>query len=368
MDQDVKSMGATSSNPREKHEALGEDSLPQPVQQRNVLQEKQKGLFYRFYLRLCEVAIVLSIVLSAISIFSEREESSLQRLRGHFSCSKAGQDYKITYIAIPGFFKQDKSSADPDKIGPAPDRFGLIDHHKHYWTNFDKKIQKLNKKSDSDTSYKVLFLGRHGEGFHNVGMDYYGQDEWDRKWGRKNGNGTITWGPDAQLTDRGVAQAERVHSLWQKELTRGGGIPLPTAFFVSPLIRALHTFQITFAGIVDDPEPLIIENLRDSYGLRTADLRHNKTWIREQYPTYRFEDGFTEQDELWMKDERETDEHTEKRVRGVLDKILTIEDTYLAIVAHSKVVEATFNITKHQDFDVPTGGMAVDVSAPNPSR
>lgn len=43
--------------PREKYEALGE-SLPQPVQQQNVMQEKQKGLFYRFYLRLCEIAIV----------------------------------------------------------------------------------------------------------------------------------------------------------------------------------------------------------------------------------------------------------------------------------------------------------------------
>ncbi|KAG8980396.1 hypothetical protein FRC05_006027 [Tulasnella sp. 425] len=313
MNQELKSMVFTMNAPGEKISALDETNLPKPV---TAIQEKRPGLIHTLYLRLCELV-----------------------------------------IAVPGFFKQDKSNADPDKIGPAPDRFGLIDSHKHYWTTFDKKIQKLNKKSDKDTSYKVLFLGRHGEGFHNVGMDYYGEDEWDRKWGRKNGNGTITWGPDAQLTDKGVSQAERVHSLWQQELKRGGGIPLPTAFFVSPLVRALHTFQITFAGLVDDPQPLIIENLRDSYGLRTADLRHNKTWIQEQYPTYKFEDGFTEQDELWMKDERETDEHTEKRVKGVLDKILKIDDTYLAIVAHSKVVEATFNITKHQDFDVPTGGV-----------
>lgn len=129
------------------------------------------------------------------------------------------------------------------------------------------------------------------------------------------------------MTDKGVAQAEKVHSLWQQELKRGGGIPIPTALYVSPLVRALHTFQITFAGIIEQPVPTIIENLRDSYGLRTADLRHNKTWIREQYPTYKFEDGFTEQDELWMKDERESDAHTEKRVKGALDKILKTDDT-----------------------------------------
>ncbi|KAG9004068.1 hypothetical protein FRB90_011057 [Tulasnella sp. 427] len=347
----------TSANPSmsgEKLSSKGETpfDLPSPVQQQT--DSRRKLWLHRVSLRLCELIVLGAVVFSLVSIFGKREYQLLRSSSNHSVAS----NQEITYVAVPGFFKQDKSNADPDKIGPAPNRFGLIDSHKHYWSTFEKKISKLNKKSDEDTSYKVLYLARHGEGFHNVGMDYYGEDEWDRKWGRKNGNGTITWGPDAQLTDNGVAQAERVHSLWQRELERGGGIPLPTALYVSPLVRALHTFQITFAGILDSTsEPLIIENLRDSYGLRTADLRHNKTWIREQYPTYKFEDGFTEQDELWMKDERETDEHTEKRVKGVLDKILSTDDTYLAVVAHSKVVEATFNITKHQDFDVPTGGV-----------
>lgn len=107
----------------------------------------------------------------------------------------------------------------------------------------------------------------------------------------------------------------------------GGGVPLPTRLFVSPMSRALNTFQVTFSSIVDDPPPLILEGLRDTYGLRTADLRHNKTWIHQTYPAYEFEEGFTEQDELWKKDERETDEHTQQRVQEVLDRLLKYRDT-----------------------------------------
>lgn len=137
----------------------------------------------------------------------------------------------------------------------------------------------------------------------------------------------MTWGPDAQLTPKGISQAERVHALWSQELHSGGGIPLPTKLYVSPLSRALHTFQLSFAGIVDDPPPTIVEDLRDAYGLRTADKRHNKTWIHEMFPEYEFESGFTEEDELWVEGVRESDDHVEARVEKVLDRILKTKDT-----------------------------------------
>lgn len=37
----------------------------------------------------------------------------------------------------------------------------------------------------------------------------------------------------------------------------------------------------------------------------------------------------------------------------------------LAVVARSKVDEATLNFTKHQDFDMPTGGVSGDLSTEN---
>ncbi|KAG8909604.1 hypothetical protein FRC01_006838 [Tulasnella sp. 417] len=280
----------------------------------------------------------------------------------------------IEYAAVPGFFKQSIWGANATEIGPvrffarirvnesnsrcvqSPKRFGLIDGHSKYWATFRQKIKKMNKRSDENTTYKVLFLGRHGEGYHNLGLNYYGEKEWDRKWGRLNGNGTITWGPDAKLTPHGIDQAMRVNAVWKEEMQNGGGIPLPTALFVSPLRRALFTLNISFAGVVHCTPPLIIENLRDAYGLRTSDWRHNKPWIHERVPGFEFEEGFTESDELWEKDKREPTEHVQERVKGVLDRIFALSDTYLALVAHDKVISATFNLTGHPDYELPTGG------------
>lgn len=89
-----------------------------------------------------------------------------------------------------------------------------------------------------------------------------------------------------------------------------------------------------------------------------------------------------------MKDERETDEHTDTSVRGVMGKIYRstictctlspgsrilviarlirpLRFSDLAVVARSKVDEATLNFTKHQDFDMPTGGVSGDLSTEN---
>ncbi|KAG8924297.1 hypothetical protein FRC00_005262 [Tulasnella sp. 408] len=222
-----------------------------------------------------------------------------------FDISKVGNSHEskdawnIEYSAVPGFFKQSIWGANATEIGPSPKRFGLIDNRRKYWATFREKIKRMNKKSDKNTAYKVLFLGRHGEGYHNLGLNYYGEEvrhfghvspgdktliSVQRKWGRLTGNGTITWGPDAKLTPNGIEQANRVNAVWKNEMQNGGGIPLPTALFISPLRRALFTLDISFNGVVDSATPLIIENIRDAYGLRTSDWRHNKTWIHERFP------------------------------------------------------------------------------------
>lgn len=65
--------------------------------------------------------------------------------------------------------------------------FGLIE--KHYdehlgvnqtdsqWRRFDAHIQRLN--ASETKKLKVLFLGRHGEGVHNVAERKYGTKKWD---------------------------------------------------------------------------------------------------------------------------------------------------------------------------------------------
>lgn len=67
--------------------------------------------------------------------------------------------------------------------------FGLIDREydtdsefdpertKTQWQRFAKYVEHLRQTSDVD--YRVLYMGRHGQGYHNVAESYYGQKEWD---------------------------------------------------------------------------------------------------------------------------------------------------------------------------------------------
>lgn len=47
------------------------------------------------------------------------------------------------------------------------------------WERFANKVQSLNRHSPGHTRYKSLFMGRHGEGFHNRAQAFYGTRAWD---------------------------------------------------------------------------------------------------------------------------------------------------------------------------------------------
>jgi hypothetical protein len=47
------------------------------------------------------------------------------------------------------------------------------------WQRFTQVVDSLNADSNLDTVYKVLFMGRHGEGFHNAAESYYGTPAWN---------------------------------------------------------------------------------------------------------------------------------------------------------------------------------------------
>jgi hypothetical protein len=47
------------------------------------------------------------------------------------------------------------------------------------WQQFTKAVESLNANADLNTAYKVLFMGRHGEGFHNAAETYYGTPSWN---------------------------------------------------------------------------------------------------------------------------------------------------------------------------------------------
>lgn len=47
------------------------------------------------------------------------------------------------------------------------------------WERLYHQVLTLNKESSRDVEYKVLFLGRHGEGWHNAAEEYYGTPAWN---------------------------------------------------------------------------------------------------------------------------------------------------------------------------------------------
>lgn len=47
------------------------------------------------------------------------------------------------------------------------------------WERFHRQLEYLNSNSPKHVSYKLFFLGRHGEGWHNAAEDYFGTPAWN---------------------------------------------------------------------------------------------------------------------------------------------------------------------------------------------
>lgn len=139
-------------------------------------------------------------------------------------------------------------------------------------------------------------------------------------------------------------------------------MPAPEKYYSSPLYRCLQTANITYSGLelpIDRPfHPLIKELMREVMGEHTCDKRSNKTVIRKAVPSWDIESGFTEQDELWQPDHRETPEEHDKRTQELLDDIFTHDShTFLSFTSHSGAIASLLRVLRHRDFPLPTGAL-----------
>jgi len=100
----------------------------------------------------------------------------------------AGQGETIyfrQYSTVSGYFLQDDLETDPKYFDYTALNFGLKvfpnaqEELKTQWQMFEERVLNLNDFNDPNIQYKVLFLGRHGEGVHNVAEAKYGTQEWD---------------------------------------------------------------------------------------------------------------------------------------------------------------------------------------------
>ncbi|KAI9780676.1 MAG: hypothetical protein M1839_006617 [Geoglossum umbratile] len=271
----------------------------------------------------------------------------------------------IKYTAVTGFFLQDDPSTDPATFDFTTTNFGLInrtydtdrdydpEHEKTQWQRFQHQVFELNRGSGRRVQYKVLYLGRHGEGYHNVAESHYGTHDWDL-----DGNGTIVWA-DAHLTANGIKQAQNVNAFWKKEIAIEK-IPVPERYYTSPLSRCLATANITFTGLeLPDRHPFVPkvkEKLRETMGVHTCDHRSSKTYIHRNYPSYKFELGFTENDKLWIPDLRESDSAQTARSKELLDNIFSRDRSkFISFTSHSGEIAAILRVINHPVFGLVTG-------------
>lgn len=67
-----------------------------------------------------------------------------------------------------------------DRKYPTDDKFDP-EGTKSQWQRFGKWVHYLNHHCDKSENirYKVVFFGRHGQGYHNVAESFYGTPAWN---------------------------------------------------------------------------------------------------------------------------------------------------------------------------------------------
>ena len=93
-------------------------------------------------------------------------------------------------------------------------------------------------------------------------------------------------------------------------------------------------------------------------GEHTCDRRSTRTVIHDAVPKWKIEEGFTEEDELWQPDHRETWAEHDARVQRLLNDIFNHDDyAFISFTAHSGAIASMLRVIGHQQLKVPTGGM-----------
>lgn len=93
-------------------------------------------------------------------------------------------------------------------------------------------------------------------------------------------------------------------------------------------------------------------------GQHTCDRRSTASEIADEYPEYRFEAGFSEEDQLWDREVRESDEHRTDRLRCLLNDIFAHdESTYISLTAHSGAITSILEVLGHRRFPLATGAV-----------
>jgi hypothetical protein len=190
------------------------------------------------------------------------------------STSPTASSY-ITYTPVPGYFLQDTESTDPTNFDYALYNFGLINQTYNsslpspgltQWQRFAHELSRLQSAAPSSTSYKLIFMARHGEGNHNAMESYVGTPAWNCYWALLEGANSSFIYADAPVTEDGVEQAVKAREYWRSRIAEEK-IPYVESYYSSPMRRCLETAELTF-GELELPrshafKPVVKEGLRE---------------------------------------------------------------------------------------------------------
>ncbi|OUM53146.1 hypothetical protein BVG19_g2406 [[Candida] boidinii] len=274
------------------------------------------------------------------------------------------------FEVVHGFFKQSDPNTNDLKFNYLDSDFGL---HPNDWetlkSNFNELLKSVEKNDKID--YKILFLSRHGQGYHNLCVEKYGLDLWNEKYCKLTNDDEITWAPDPKLTEKGEAQAIINNKAWKEQISKG--CPIPTAFFVSPLNRSSTTLVKTWNEIIinnnSSPQgsiPItVVEKVRETLGIHLCNERSTKTVINNNFAkfNFKFEENFAENDELFnviYKDVKETLAQHCLRTEDFLQELFESDqksNSIVNITSHAGTIRAFITALNHRRFGISTGGM-----------
>lgn len=273
--------------------------------------------------------------------------------------------YPWDFEVVKGFFRQTDEDTDDLAFRYTEENFGRLQS----WPEIVQQLEKLNKDADENVSYKLIFLARHGQGYHNVIVQKYGYAAWSQKWHKETTDGTIVYAPDPMLTELGINQAKENNAAWKKEVAEGA--PLPHKFYVSPLQRSSWTCVHTWDGVCET-RPLVTEAIRETLNVNLCDKRSSRLVIEERFAKHNFviEEGFSEEDVLFKDYDRETLIEQSMRVNGFLqglfdadleggkvDRARAQNSSIISTTSHAGTIRAFITVLGHRMFTISTGGM-----------
>ncbi|RVD88949.1 uncharacterized protein DFL_003113 [Arthrobotrys flagrans] len=257
----------------------------------------------------------------------------------------------LTFETIPGFFLQDDPATIPSTFDYTATNFGLINRtyptddessaKLTQWQRFNHYVDKLNHGSGRNVEYRLLFIGRHSEGFHNAEESFVGTPAWNCYWAELPGNDTAVW-EDPSLTSFGISQAVKARNFWKHQI-EVQKITAPDAYYVSPLVRCLETANFTYFG------------LEHRGAARHPFIPTIKELLREDW---NIEPSFSEVDGQWNGITSETSSAQAYRMKVVLSDIFENDhSTIISITTHSGAARSILSVLGHIPFSLVTGAI-----------